>query len=125
MLKEIIKKYEKFADALIYQVSYYVNFNQKKAEIVIRCMNSFNNYNFEYIKIIFIDVIFIRFIEKEITSSTLINSALLKEENNIITFDFFPLFYDEDDLRENQESDFIIKCKKIEYRTISDFEIFN
>ncbi|MGB3947675.1 MAG: hypothetical protein WBM13_06805 [Bacteroidia bacterium] len=114
MLNEIINKYEQFSDALISEISYKSTGNKKNLDVVIKCMNSLKDFEFETIKLTFIDLISVRFIEREKMSSVLINSALLKKTNNIIMFDFFPTTYD-NNLVENLNSDFIIKCKEVYY----------
>ncbi|SHG15814.1 hypothetical protein [Pedobacter caeni] len=116
MLNEIINKYENFSDSLVLEMLY--NTTSKNLEAVIKCMNKLNDYEFETIKIFFSDVISVRFVEKQNQSSTSINSALLTSNNEIITFDFFPLIYGNSDLHENKYSDFMIKCKQIGYKVI-------
>lgn len=118
MLNEIIKKYEKFSDALISTISYETSGNRKEVEVTIKCMNSLDDYKWETIKLIFTEILSIRFVENERTSSTLINSALIKKVNDILIFDFFPMIFGASDLRENKNSDFKIKCKEIKYEIL-------
>jgi hypothetical protein len=115
MLKEIQEKYEQFSDALISQIVYNSSGNEKSAQITIRCMNKLNDYQFEVIKLQFEDIISIRFIESFNSCSTVINSALLTQQNEIIVFDFFPDIYSDGLLQENDNSDFKIKCMKLSY----------
>ena len=44
--------------------------------------------------------------------------VFIKEENGLITFDFFPIDHF-DYLEENPSSEFIIKCKEISYEVLS------
>jgi hypothetical protein len=81
-------------------------------------MNSLNDYKWETIILIFNELLSIRFVENEKNSSTLINSALIKYENGILIFDFFPIIFGNLDLRENENSDFKIKCKEIKYQVL-------
>ncbi|OIN55611.1 hypothetical protein BLX24_29155 [Arsenicibacter rosenii] len=82
-------------------------------------MNKCKDYEFEVIRLVFEDVISIRFVEEENVSSLLVNAALIKKVNGVIIVDFFPLFYGENDLRENVESDFMIKCRGIHYDEVN------
>ncbi|SDD42859.1 hypothetical protein [Niabella drilacis] len=118
MLAEIINKYEKFSDALIIGIEYHPNDATRTLEVVIRCMNNMNGHQFETIKLIFTDVKLVQFFEVENQSSTLINAALIADNNGIITFDFFPLIYAGSELFENENSDFKIKCKNVSYTQI-------
>lgn len=115
MINEIINKYENFSDALISEIIYHSIENIKEVEVVISCMNALNNFNYEKIRLYFIDVISIRFNENENESSTVINSALIRNDNGIIILDFFPLNYEEGSLKENENSDLKIKCRKLNY----------
>ncbi|WP_428661340.1 hypothetical protein [Runella sp.] len=118
MLAEIINKYENFSDALISEIIYRVFENSKSVELVVSCMNSLNDYKFETIKLTFMDIVSIRFNENANQSSTLINSALLVNDDGIIIADFFPLIYAGGNLKENENSDFKIKCRKLSYAKI-------
>ncbi len=117
MLNEIISKYEKFSDSLISEIKYVSN-ERKAVEVTINCMNRFEDYKFETIKLLFEDVLSIRFVENENNSSTLVNSALISSQNEFIVFDFFPLIFGEDELKENRDSDLQIKCKRVSYKKI-------
>jgi hypothetical protein len=119
MINEIINKYEQFSDALISEINYKSSIQSRNIEVIIKCMNSHKDYKWETIKLIFIDVLFFKFTENENTSSTLINSALIKEEKNMIIVDFFALIFGNNDLKENANSDFIVKCKTLKYKLLS------
>ncbi|MGN7784732.1 hypothetical protein ACTJIJ_09405 [Niabella sp. 22666] len=119
MFEEIVSKYEKFSDALISKVRY-LNAGVKTVEVLIRCMNHRNDYQFETIKLIFVDIVRIQFFEIENQSSTVINAALITNTDGIISFDFFPLIYDSSKLVENENSDFMIKCREIRYIQVAN-----
>ena len=91
--------------------------NNGRVEVYIRVMNALNDYISEEVKLTFIDILKIRFVEEEKTSSLIINSALIKEEEGVIIMDFFPDIYSWG-LKENPESDFYIKCRKVEYEVL-------
>ena len=118
MINEIINKYEKFSDALISEINYKSSIQSRNIEVIINCMNSQKDYEWETIKLIFMDVLFFKFSENENSSSTLINSALLKEEKDFILLDFFPQIFGNYNLKENVNSDFIIKCKILKYELL-------
>lgn len=120
MFCEIVNKYENFSDALISEIFYHVVDNSRSVEIVLNCMNAFKDYEYETIKLTFIDPISICFKENENQSSTVVNSAFLAMDNGIIVFDFFPLIFGERNLKENENSDLKIKCKGISYEVVSN-----
>jgi hypothetical protein len=115
MFDEIVAKYENFSDALVVEVSYRAGECSKNVEIIIDCMNSQNEYKFEKIKLILIDVVSMSFIERENQSSTVVFSALLLKNEQMLTFDFFPFIYGEGRLEENENSDFKVKCRDAIY----------
>jgi hypothetical protein len=117
MLEEIITKYENFSDSMILDFFFYQYDGYKIIEVTINCMNSMNNYEYEKIKIIFEDVKSFRFIENNKESSTVIYSAMLKRNKNTIIFDFFPLIFD-DELKENEKSDFKIEFLRLNYEIL-------
>jgi len=120
MFDLIIDKYESFPDSLISSVSYErSNENDGKVDIIISCMNGYNNDEFETIKLSFVGVFKFRFIENHPFSSLIINKALLINDKAGITFDFFPDIY-KDGLKENLESDFIIKCTNVFFEVIDN-----
>jgi hypothetical protein len=46
-------------------------------------------------------------------------ACFLKKENDLITVDFDCIYFDKDNLKENPNSKFIIKCKEISYEVLS------
>lgn len=127
MLKNLIENYEDFGDALITEIHYKSNFNYQNVvksgkheiDILISCFNRNRDYERDLIKITCIDIKSLK-IQK---SESMIFGALMKEEEGIITLDFFPILdtvTDEGDfiLRENIESDCIIKCREVIYKVL-------
>lgn len=121
MIEVLKETYGDFHDALITEIRYKMNFNYpnnqdngvNEVELFISCFNLINNFKRELIKITFFDVSVFKFVAYE----GMVNSALLKNENDLITFDFFPSIY-HDHLEEDLNSDCIIKCKKVYYSVI-------
>jgi hypothetical protein len=72
----------------------------------------------ETITLFFMDIISVCFNEDGKQSSTLINSALVTNNDGVVVFDFFPLVNGGGKLKEDEDSDFKIKCKKIDYNVI-------
>lgn len=121
MLKEIRIKYDKFHDAIVNEICYKCSQENYTADrnlfITINCYNIQDNNNFEKIRLYFYDIIYFKF--KEIDqSSFVINAALLEEKDGIVIFDFFAEFNEDWTLKENLDSDFIIKCRKIKYEIL-------
>lgn len=115
MIEELIKNYESFPDSLIREILIQNNNNSTKLELIIICMNFNNDFKYEKVKIIFSEIKLFRFFEVENYSNTCVNSALVAINNGVIVFDFSPLIFDEGKLMENPDSDFIIKCKRVEF----------
>lgn|SRR5690606_17024873 len=121
MIAILKTNYGEFHDALITEIRYNTNFNYyssqysgvNEVELFISCFNLINDLKRELIKITFFDVSVFKFGAYE----GMVNSALLKYENDLITFDFFPIDY-YDYLEEDLNSDCIIKCKKVSYSVI-------
>ena len=121
MFEEIKKSYGEFHDALITEVNYRTDFNYhnyqdsgvNEVEVFISCFNLIKKFQRELIKITFVDVSVFKFGAYE----GMVNLALLKKENDLITFDFYPIIYS-DYLEEDLNSDCIIKCKKVFYSVV-------
>lgn len=120
MIHEIIKQYQYFSDGVIRNITYsYPIENKINATVQILCSNTQNNYEWELVKIIFYDILFFKFIAHGDSIGSVIDMALIKIENEFIVFDFFGLFNaNYQSLEENPESEFVIKCKKIEYEVL-------
>jgi hypothetical protein len=122
MITEIINKYGNFADALVLGFSFENNIhtaNDKgRIEVIIHCMNSEQDYEWEKVKLIFEEVLSFRFIENSNSSSTVINAALIIPKENKIIFNFFPLILSTE-LKDDPASDFTIHCRKIKYAVIA------
>jgi hypothetical protein len=127
MLKKLIEDYEDFGDALITEIHYKSNFNYQdvlksgkhEVDIVISCFNRNRDYERDLIKITCIDVKSLNIHKSE----TMIFGALMKEEEGIITLDFFPILNTVTDegeyiLTENIESHCIVKCSEVIYKVL-------
>ncbi|SFF38771.1 hypothetical protein SAMN05216167_1615 [Spirosoma endophyticum] len=120
MLAELVDTYERFSDALILTIHYANSIdNGRSLDVIIHCMNKQKDYEWETVKLSFMEISKFRFIENERTSSTVINSALLKNEQGQIIIDFFPFIYDDGVLKENPSSDFSIRCRSIKYELLN------
>lgn len=117
MYDELVDKYEQFSDAFVEQIVFDANGKNSGIQIFVSCMNRFLDYEYERIRLIFEDVTLFRFIYNENMNSTFIFSALLQKEEDIITFDFFPLMFN-DGLKEDVNSDLLIKCRNISYTIV-------
>ena len=121
MIEEIIEIYDDFHDSLITKIQYNRNFNyyepqksiEPDVELYLSCFNCQNYFERELIKIVFTDVSFFNFQNYE----GMVSSALIKKENDIITFDFFPIIYTEHS-GEDLNSFCIIKCKSVNYEVM-------
>ncbi|MDN3673027.1 hypothetical protein QWY99_08180 [Flavobacterium branchiarum] len=124
MIQEIIKKYDYFSDAQIKNVSYtYPTGQGANVAVQIECCNTQNDYDWELINIVFNDITFVRFIGYGDSIGSVIDMAFIKIEEDEIVFDFFGLFdADNQTLGENPESDFIIRCKKVDYQVIEVYK---
>ncbi|KQX13588.1 hypothetical protein [Flavobacterium sp. Root420] len=127
MFKNLIEDYEDFGDALITEIHYKSNFNYQdvaksgnhEVDILISCFNRNRDYERDLIKITCIGIKSIK-IQK---SERMIFGALMKEEEGIITLDFFPIVDTVTDkgeyvLRENIESECIVKCNEVIYKVL-------
>lgn len=85
-------------------------------------MNVENGSKWEVVLLSFIDVLSFRFIENLNTSSTVINSALLKNEGHLTIIDFFPIIWS-NSLQENIDSDFIIKSRRLTFTVLEDYKL--
>lgn len=117
MLEEIARKYGNFHDAVILEIRYQSNEGYSTVEITVSCMNSEKDYDWEVIRIKCGKLTLFRFEERYNTSSTIITSALVKGESDLMTIDFFPKIIGRENF-ENPESDFIIKFKEMSYELI-------
>lgn len=120
MLKELIKNYEYFHDALIteyhYKSGYHIDVRKKvisEVDIYISCFHAETSNN-DKLKINFKEIEYFRANDIE----GMVYGALMKEEKGIITFDFFPTIVSSGEVEENPESNFIVKCKEVSYTII-------
>ena len=119
MIQEILNRYESFSDSKIIKI-HIDNCNDlnMNVEVYLRSMNILNDYEFEIVKLIFINVKKIRLLENDTSTNLIVNSALLLKQKEFVILDFFPDIYS-DRLEVNELSDFIIKCEKIIYEVIN------
>ncbi|PUB24727.1 hypothetical protein C8J95_1205 [Elizabethkingia sp. YR214] len=109
MIEQIKKDYKAFSDAVIQEF----NYTNHICKIYINLYN-WTTDNRENIILLFENILLFKFFESIKINSTVISNALLKEENGIITLDFFPVYFNESRIEENKDSDFIIKSEKLE-----------
>ncbi|AQX85882.1 hypothetical protein I6H88_03070 [Elizabethkingia bruuniana] len=113
MIEQIKKNYELFSDAVIQEFNYSNKIGANSCEIHINLYN-WTTDSRENIILVFKKISLIRFYNNSQINSTVISSALIKKENGVITFDFFPKYYNDLHIEENENSKFIIKCKEVE-----------
>ena len=119
MFNALKENYGEFHDCLITEIRYATNFNyhdisksgKREVEVFISCFNIAEDYQRQLIKIICSDVNEFKFGGYE----GMIYSALLKNESDIFILDFFPIILDGDNLKEDPNSDCLIKCKAVSY----------
>ncbi|MNY22205.1 hypothetical protein D3C86_1558000 [compost metagenome] len=121
MIELIKERYKGFPDAVISEIFYkrylsVAGFDEGVVEVYLRAENIDGDY--EIVKLIFSDIISFRFIEIENSSNLILNGIFLEKDGNVITCDFFPLIYNYG-VVENKDSDFMIKCKSLNFE-ISD-----
>lgn len=120
MLEKINFFYKKFSDCLIKKTKYdsYISEESKeRIEVTLSCFNFERENRREIIKLIFEDLITVKFIQIKNNPSLFLDEVYILEENELITFDFFPIDHF-DYLEENPNSNFIIKCKKVSYEVL-------
>ncbi|WP_336717109.1 hypothetical protein [Chryseobacterium mucoviscidosis] len=110
MIEQIKNIYRSFSDSLISKIEYNRSIEN------VTCVVNISSYNWETserdeISLIFEDCVFFKFFESSKINSTVITNALLNQNEDIIVFDFFPLYYSDDKILENPNSDFVIKSK--------------
>lgn len=120
MLEEIKLKYSHFHDAQISKINIIEKYGNIDLNLTLSCTNSQNDYNLDNIKLNFIDVTSFILNFKKNDGILTIFACFLEKENNIITIDFDCIFFDKNNLRENPNSQFIIKCKEIGYEVLSN-----
>jgi hypothetical protein len=124
MIQELINRFDKFSDSVVEEIKYFFS-NQGRAgkkvfaQIIIRSLDRKTD-KWIRAKILFEDVNKFRFIENEKICSTVINAALVKIQKENIVFDFFPIFYSQSHLVENDNSDFLIYCKNVSFEILKD-----
>lgn len=115
-MKELIETYGDFGDSIIKKINY--DFETNKIVIDISVINLKQDYKWDLIQLIFIDISEFRFLEIKNVSNSVIMNLLIKNEDDIYTFDFFPINLDGVNLIENKNSDFLIKSKGFDFKQI-------
>ena len=119
MLEEIKLKYSHFHDAQIYKINFIEESGNNDLNLILSCTSSQNDYNLDNVKLSFIDITSFKLNFKKNMGLFTIFACFLKAENDLITVDFDCIYFDEDNLKENPNSEFIIKCKQISYEVLS------
>lgn len=117
MINEIISKYENFYDSLVTKL--YITNDYKEGviniDLEIRCMNSLNNFNFENLSFSLESVSFFQVFNSEKLDYLVPNGIFLTKQNDLYIIDLDPIISD-NSLNYNENSNFIIKCKKLSYK---------
>jgi hypothetical protein len=119
MLEEIKLKYSHFHDAQIYKINFQEEYGNNNLILMLSCTSSQNDYNLDNLKISLIDVVSFKYDFKKNMGLLTIFACFLKTENDLITVDFDCIYFDEENLKENPNSQFIIKCREISYEVLS------
>lgn len=119
MVEEIIEKFGDFHDGLISRIIYERNTDDEgKIIINLGTRNFQNDFKFENIELVFKDIKSFRLVESFPNSCLIIGNALILRKDDLITFDFFPIIHDHNDLEVNEQSDFIVKCREILFKIV-------
>lgn len=116
MIDNIIKKYGAFSDSWVSEIL----MENDEIHLLITCANKLNNYKYETIKLICKKVESFSINKKYFKIMHGIKEALIKVDNNTIIIDLDPIDYF-DYLKEDPNSTFKIKCKKIDYKFIEEY----
>lgn len=117
MIEKIREIYGEFSDSWISKVE----IGKKEISIFITCANKLNNFKYETIKVSFIDTVNYKIDTGKVTDSYAVKDTFIEIENGYILFDFNPIDY-YDYLKENDDSKFKIKCKKVAYEFIEFYQ---
>lgn len=118
MLEKILISYGDFHDAQISKINFFEHKFDSTLEITLRCSNVEIVNKFETIKMSFLRIIDFNFNFKKNSGILTVFACLIKNENNIITFDFDCFYIDENKLEENINSRLIIKCEEIVFTVL-------
>ncbi len=121
MLEELKDNYNCFHDSIITNINYGCiedGYTEKRnLTIKLTSINILTDV-LEIIKIHFYDIVSFKF-KEENQSAFVVFKALLTKDNDLIIFDFSPDIYGDSILKENPNSEFIIKCRKVTYEVIT------
>jgi hypothetical protein len=121
MFNEILQKFAPFHDASILSFKHWFEGTTLNGyfEVYIRCYNHDQDDNYNVVRFLFTSLVFIQ-INKDIYSndSIVVEEAIVKEDDGVYTFEFFPCIYSNEILIENEYSMFKIKCKSVKYEIL-------
>lgn len=120
MIDEISRKYNTFSDAVIAEVRYRCEGQDRRMDIFLRAVNHEGEFYYENLHLELIGVCSFQFIEDRNLYSTVIFSALLQQKGEEILLDFFPEIT-EFQLLENPESNLQIVFKEIRFTSLGKY----
>jgi len=118
MLAEIKEKYKGFHDAIINEVSYLpfstaLRKSLKELRVSITCFN-WQKEQWEDVIIVFKEVAKFKYIDTLKLQSVVVFEAMLKENEDGIIVDFYPIQVDgREVLEEYPDSTFLVHCKSV------------
>jgi hypothetical protein len=118
MIKEIIEKYGVFWDSWVSEILIL----DDEIHLLVTCPNILNNDKYETIKLICKKIESFTINKKHLKVMPRLSGALfiINEMNDSIIMDLEPLDY-YDYFKEDPNSTFKIKCKKIDYKFIEEY----
>jgi len=119
MLEKITSEYAKFPDSLIEGICFFPISKKSDStiEVTLSCYNLKKENKKETIKLIFTKIELVKFNQLNDNPSLFLDEIYIDGRNDLITFDFFPIDHF-DYLEENPNSNFIIKCRKVEFEVL-------
>lgn len=122
MLKDFVNTYGQLSDSIVIEVNFKVDINspdKKLLETKIYCSNIISDFQYEIVKIQFLDIINLIFNDTEAFNNFAPKDVFITEKKDEIVFDFDPIDYF-DYLEENPNSKFKVKCKNIIYGNVGN-----
>jgi hypothetical protein len=122
MFNEILQKFAPFHDASILSFKHWfegTTFNGY-FEVYIQCYNHDKGGKYNIVRFLFTSLVFIQ-INKDFYSnaSIVVKEAIVKEDDGVYTFEFFPCIDSNEILVEDEFSEFKIKCKSVKYEILA------
>lgn len=122
-LDEIKQRYQTFGDAVIDNIYYQISNNDKvTSKSLAVCMTCLNlqTDQWEKVKIEFVNVKCLRFVETVKIQNAIVFEALLKQCDDKVIVDFFPIQVDgQGKLEEDPNSSFAIHCTALTCEVLS------